>query len=276
MKENWRQQHFYLLLPFPHKYLSVGGHIHQNVSASEVNEGQPILDSLAPTHAKLRRLASRKRVQPSTVVPETEVHQAHDSPQGVVHHGGVVRDIGNVTRLFNKRLHIIIIITTVHADMLFNVCRVRPWDHYRDNQVVSRPFIMAVCAGDIHCQRHAPVVDQQVNLAPLLAAIHWVFARLFAAQRGRTALAVNRLPLPFDLAFLGVELDHDLHDLVENASLLPRLEAFMQGATAHPEPLAMHRFSLTTGPQQIPNAIDYRSFVCRWAPWSTLFRGKTL
>jgi hypothetical protein len=70
---------------------------------------------------------------------------------------------------------------------------------------------------------------------------------------------------------LGIELDHDLHGLVENASLLPRLEAFMQGAAAHTEPIMLDGFPLTARPQHIPNAVDHRPMVGWWSPSPSLF-----
>jgi hypothetical protein len=80
---------------------------------------------------------------------------------------------------------------------------------------------------------------------------------LFSAQWSRTALTVNRLPFPLDLAFLGIELDHDLHDLVEDTQLLPGLESFMQRAAAHPKPVFMDRLPLASSPQHIPDPVQY-------------------
>jgi hypothetical protein len=169
-------------------------------------------------------------------------------------------------------MDIIIIIPPVHADMLFHVCRVRTRDHYRDDQVVRRPFIMRICSRDVYGQRRTSFIDQPVNLAALFAAVRRIAACFVTAQRGRTAFTVNRLPFPFDFAFLGIEFHHDLHNPVENAKLLPGLEPFMQGAAAHAEPVPMDRFPLTAGPHHIPNPIEYRSIICRWSPSPTLFR----
>ena len=183
-----------------------------------------------------------------------------------------VFDMGNIAFLFHKLMHIIVIVTTVQADVLFTVRWVGARDHNRDDQVVSRPLIMAVGAGNENGQRCTAFVNQQVDFAAAFPSIRRVLARLLAAQRGRTALAVNRLPLPFDRTFLGVELDHDAHDSVKDTQSLPGLETFMQRATADPKPLAVHCFPLTAGPQHIPDAIQRGMVVGAWSPWSALLR----
>lgn len=114
---------------------------------------------------------------------------------------------------------------------------------------------MAVRAGNVDRQRRTSLVGQQVDLTALLAVIRWVAACLLAAQGGWTAFAVKRLPFPLDLAFLGVELDHDLHDPLENTVLWPGLKAFVQHTAGDTKPILVHRFPLTPRPQHIPNAI---------------------
>jgi hypothetical protein len=261
-------------LPNTIKYLSVNCHIHQNVSASKLNQGQPILDFLTPTHAQTAAFS-----QPT----ESPLNDpAACGELGFARHGTILNrwftsaatvfDMGNIAFLFNKLMDIIIIIAPVHADMLFTVCGVRTRDHYRDNQVIRRPFIMRIGARDVNGQRRTAFIDQQVNLAALFASVRRIAACGVTAQRSRTAFTINRLPFPFDLAFLGIEFHHDLHNPVKNAKLLPGLESFMQGTAAHAEPVPMNRFPLTAGPQHIPNPIEYRSIVCRWSSSPSLFR----
>jgi hypothetical protein len=77
----------------------------------------------------------------------------------------------------------------------------------------------------------------KLDLATAFAPISRVLPGLFSAQWRRTGFTIHRLPFPFDSPFLGVELDHDPHDLVEDTQLLPGLEAFMQRAAARPKPV---------------------------------------
>jgi len=244
------------------------------VSASKLNECQPIFDFLAPTDAQATPFS-----QPAESAFN---HPPASRKLGFARYGtslnwwftsaATVFDMGNVAFLLNKLMDIIIIIAAVHADMLFNRDWVRTRDDNRDNQVVRRPFVMAIRTGNENGQRCPSFIDQQVNLAALFAPIRWIAACFVTAQRGRTALTVNRLPFPFDLAVLGIEHHHDLHNPVENAQLLPGLEPFVQGAAAHAEPVSTNRFPLAARPHHIPNPIEDRSIVCWWSPTPTLFR----
>jgi len=65
---------------------------------------------------------------------------------------------------------------------------------------------MAVRTGNKHGQWRTPVIDQQMNFAALFASVRRITPRFFAAQRRGTTSAVNCLPVPFDFAFLGIEL----------------------------------------------------------------------
>jgi hypothetical protein len=77
-----------------------------------------------------------------------------------------VLDMSNAACLLDKLMHIIIIIASVHADMLFNFSRVMARNDNRDNQVVRRPFIMSVRAGNVHGQRRTPFVTSKWILLP--------------------------------------------------------------------------------------------------------------
>lgn len=172
-------------------------------------------------------------------------------------------DVGNIALQLNKLMDISIIIATIHAEMLLKSSRVRTWHDNRDNQVVGRPLVMTVRASHIHRQRGAALVDQQVDLAPLFAAVRRVSPGSGAAQWGGAALAVQGLSLPFDRALSGIEPDHDLRHPDKRAVLLPGLKTRMQRAAAHPKPVFMHRFPLAARPQDIPDAVQDRPIV-RW------------
>ena len=130
-------------------------------------------------------------------------------------------------------------------------------DYNRNNQIIRRPLVIRIRTRNVNCQRHSPLINQQVQLRSLFTPIGRVFARFTASQRGGNRLAVNRLPLPFDLAFLVVKLDHQPHDLVEDAVLLPGLKAFMQHVAGYPEPVFVNGFPLATGPQVPPSALQF-------------------
>jgi hypothetical protein len=93
---------------------------------------------------------------------------------------------------------------------------------------------MAVGSCDIHRQRCAALIDQDMDFAPAFATLRRVLARLGTAQGCRTTFTVNRLPL--DLPLFRVELHPNPQELVKKTLLLPGLEAFMQGTTAYSKP----------------------------------------
>lgn len=254
------------------KYLSVNCHIHQNVSASELNKRQPVLDFLAPTNAQTAPLDQPAQRAFDDPPARWELRFAGDGTgfKRRFAPAATMFDMSDVAFLLDKLMHILIVISTVHAKVLFKLGRIRAAHHNRDNQVVGAPFIMAVRTGNEHCQWCAALVHQQVYFATALTAISRVSACRVAAQRGRTAFAVERLPTPFDLTFLGIELDHNVHDLVENAILLPVLKALMQRAATYTEPVFVHSFPLAARPQHIPNAIQHRPIVRRRSPRSAL------
>ncbi len=124
---------------------------------------------------------------------------------------------------------------------------------------------MTIRAGRIHRQGRTPLIDQQVDLAPLFAPVCRVSPGGGAAQWGRAALAIEGLPVPLDRALSGIEPDHDLHHPGKCAVLPPGLKTRMQRAAAHPKPVFMDRFPLAARPQHIPDTVQDRPII-RW--WS--------
>ncbi len=176
----------------------------------------------------------------------------------------------DVALLLNELMDILIVIATIHAEMLFTIIWMWARNDNRDNQLISGPFVMTVGARDMYRQRGTALVNQQVDLAPLFAPVCWISAGLFAAQRRWTAFAINRLPVPLDVPFPGIEPDHNLHNSRKDACLLPRLETVMQGTAANSKPILVNRFPLTARPQDIPDAIQDISIVRWWSPSATL------
>lgn len=181
-----------------------------------------------------------------------------------------VFDVSDVAFLFDKLMYIGIIVAPVQTDVLSHVCRVRTRYDNRDDQVIGRPFVVAIGAGDEHGERRATLVDQQVNLAALFTPVGWVPTGLLSSQGRWTAFAINRLPFPLHLAAFAIELHHDPHDLLKDALSLPGLETLMQCAAAHTEPLLVYGFPLAARPQHVPNTIEHRPIVGWWSPWPAL------
>jgi hypothetical protein len=242
------------------------------MGTSELNKGQPILDFLAPAHAQAAAFG-----QP-TECP-------FDDPTACRIAGFTgywaffdfrftapppMFDMSDVPFMFHKLIHVIIIVAFIGAQMLFNALRVRSRDHNRDNQLVSRPLIMFIRPRHVDGQWRTALVHQEMDFAPPFAPIRRVGARLLPAQGGGAGFAVDGLPCPLDLAFLGIELNHDRHDLVEKAPLLPALEAFMQHTAAYAEPLPMNCLPLTACPQHIPDPVEHRPIVRWWSSRSPL------
>ena len=166
-------------------------------------------------------------------------------------------------------MNIRVIVSSISTQVLFT--RRSRYDD-RDNQVVGRPFVVFVCSGDVHGQRRAAFIHQNVNLAPAFGSIRRVFARILPAQWRRARLAIDRLPFPSHVPLSSVEADHGLKYLLPNPDLLPRLKTLMQYAARHAKPVTMDRFPLTARPQDVPNAIDDGSFVSPWSTSSPLLR----
>ncbi len=123
-----------------------------------------------------------------------------------------------------------------------------------------------------HRQGRTALIYQDVDFAAAFAPIGGVLPGLLTAERRGTAFTVNRLPFPLDFPLLGVELNHDPHDLSEDALALPGLEAFVQGTAAHAKPPFVYRFPLTPCPQHIPDAIQDRAIIGGWSSRTALLR----
>jgi len=154
----------------------------------------------------------------------------------------------------HKLVDIRVIIAFVQAHILFAV---RTLNHDVDHQVIHRPFVMLVGSRDMHRQRSAAFVDQQMDFCPRFAPIRRVSPGFCTAQGGRHHLAVRRLPFPANLLLSGIEANDYLEQFVKNARPRPFLEALMQGAAGDVEPLALDRFPLAARPQHIPDAINH-------------------
>jgi hypothetical protein len=238
------------------KYLSVNCHIHQNVSASELNQSQPVVDFLAPASAQTAPLG--EPAQGAFDDPPTSRKTCFAGNRALLKWGvaafALVFDMHDVACSLHKLMNIHKIIAFVRTEVLFGV---RAFDDNRDHEIICRPLVMLIRAGQDYGQGRAALVHQDVDFAAPFASIGWILPGLLAAQGRGTALTVNRLPFPLDFPFLGVELDHDVHDLVEDTQLLPGLEAFMQRAAAHPKPVFMNCFPLASRPQHIPDPVQY-------------------
>jgi len=183
-----------------------------------------------------------------------------------------VFDMDDIACLLNKLMNIIIVVPLVSTEMLFDFLRVGTFDHNRHNQVICRPLVMLIGAGDMQSQRRSALVNQQMDFAAAFAAICGAFACFWPSQRRRTRLAIHRLPLPFDLPTLTVETNHRFHDPLKNTLLLPCLETFMQDTAAHAKPVPVNGFPLATRPQHVPNAIPNYSVISTRTPWPSSFR----
>jgi hypothetical protein len=238
------------------KYLSVNCHIHQNVSAGELNQSQPVVDFLAPASAQTAPLG--KPTQSAFNHPAAGGKACFAGDGAFLDHRltafSFVFDMHNVASLLHKLMDVGKIITFIGTEMLFGL---RAFDDNRDNEIIRRPLVVLIGSRQHHDQGSTALVHQDVDLAAPFAPIGWILPGLLTTQGGRTAFTVNRLPCPLDFPFLGVELDHDLHNLVEDTQLLPSLEAFMQRAAAHPKPVFVDRLPLASGPQHIPDPVQY-------------------
>jgi hypothetical protein len=244
------------------------------MSTSELNECQPIFSFRAPADA-----------QAASFGEPAQGAFNHPAPGGVLRFtrnradikgwftpAPPVFDMSHITRQFNKLMNIRIIIATIHAEMLLNNSRVRAWHNNRDTQLRGRPLIMTIRAGRIDRQGRTPLIDQQVDFAPLFTPVCRVSPGGGAAQWSRAALAVEGLPVPLDRALSGIEPDHDLHHPGKRAVVLPGLKTRMQRAAAHPKPVFVDRFPLAACPQHIPDAVQDCAIVGWRAAWSPLCR----
>ena len=156
--------------------------------------------------------------------------------------------------------------------MLFTLGRW--WTRYNNgnNQIICRPFIMFVSAGNMDRQGRTAFINQQVDFAAFFAAIRRVLTCLGASQGCRARFAIYRLPAPADMTLARIEPRHDPHNPSKKPTALPFLKATVQDATAYAKQILGHCFPLTPGPQHIPYPIQYRTVTCTRTTTRTFLR----
>src|SRR5215217_596521 len=118
-------------------------------------------------------------------------------------------------------------------------------------------FIVAVGCCEYDREGSATPVYQEVYLRSFLASVGGLVARFLPSQRSRRVFGIHGLPLPRDPAALPcVVLGHPLHELLEDAHLSPLLEAFVDHAGGHSEPITMNGLPLASRPKDIPDSVD--------------------
>jgi len=138
------------------------------MSASKLKQGFPIFELLTPADADTASFG--KPAQGALN------HPAPGRITGFTGHGtglnnwlppsAAMFDVGNIARLLNKLMHIIVIIAFIRTQVLLFL--LGAFDHNRDNQIIGRPFIMLVGSGDMKRQRRTPLIDQQMQFCPFL------------------------------------------------------------------------------------------------------------
>ena len=123
--------------------------------------------------------------------------------------------VSGVARSLKKRLRFFSIIGFVQTQVLRSLLS-RLWTRHQhaffSNQMLKTCDIVAVCSTQMHRQRHATPVNQQVSLGPHLAPVSGVGSGLVASQRSRSQLGVRRLPLSVNASDLIVPPKHHFHD----------------------------------------------------------------
>ena len=167
-------------------------------------------------------------------------------------------------------MNIRVVITTIRTQMLFTG---RAWHNDRKDQIIRRPLVVLVRGGDLHRQRRALRIDEDVDFAPPFGPICWILACVCPSQWRGTRLTVDRLPLPGNAPFASIETHQCREELLPDALRLPCLETLVQDTTGDSEPVAMHGFPLTACPQNVPDAIHHGAIVGSWSPRPPLFGG---
>jgi hypothetical protein len=223
------------------------------MGTGELHKGQPILTLLAPAGANTAALGQPSQGAFHDPAPRGMLLHFRDGLRWWLAAAPPMRDVLVIARFRDQRVHILEIIAFVQTQMLL---RGRARHHDGDKQVVHRPFVVLIGAGDVHGQRGATLVNQDVDLGAALAAVRWVTPSGCTAQRRRNRFAVERLPLPAHTSPAGIEADQSAQDLLPDALLLPGLQAFVQDATGDAEPIAVDGFPLAAGPENVPDTID--------------------
>jgi len=236
------------------------------MSAGELDQSTPVFDLLAPAGAKAASFdqPAEGALNNPAAGRETNFTRNETFFDKWLTAFTLVLDMDDITSLLDKAMNIWKIVTSVYAQMLLGR---GARDNNRDNQVIRRPFVMAISASHQDRQGCTPLVYQYMDFTASFAAIHGIFARISSSQRRRTRFAVDSLPLPFDMTLASIEPHHLLHDRREQSAALLFLKAVMQGAATHPKPVFMHRLPLTACPQHIPHTVQHSLVVSSLTPW---------
>jgi hypothetical protein len=140
--------------------------------------------------------------------------------------------------------------------MLLNLLWIRPVNHDRQDQIISRPPVVFIGPRDVQRQGRPVFIHHQMDFATLFAPIGRIAASLLPAQAGWRRFTVNRLLLTTDLSLLLVVLDHLPQYRPEDARLLPVLKSIVDHTASDPNPVLVDRFPLATRPQHIPDPIQ--------------------
>ncbi len=239
------------------------------MSTSKLHKGQPILTFLAPTCANT---ASFRQPTECPFHHPTACRMLSVIWNGFRQWFAASPLVGNmflIVSLGDEKMDIIEIIPSIQTEMLFFR---RASDHDGKDKVVDRPFIMLIGAGNMHRQRRAPFVNQDMNLGAAFTPVSGIASSSFSAQRRLNRFAVDGLPLPANSPLPIVETNHCLQNLVPDTLLLPGLEPFVQNAARNAEPITMDGFPLAARPQNVPEAVDDRTIVGTWASWASFLR----
>src|SRR5260221_5218373 len=239
------------------------------MSTSELNERQPIFRFLGPTSTQAATFSQPTESAFNDPTSGRELGFAGNRTgfKDRFSATATMFNVGHITFLLDELMHIWKIIASIQTHMLLNLIRVRAGHDDGDNHFIDQPFVVDVGSRDVHCQRRATPVHENVNFAAALAAVYRTLARVGTAQWRWTRYAVDSLPCPFNPSSLLVKTDEFAHQLLEDAALLPFLKTLMQGAATHSKPAPMNRFPLATRPHHIPNPIHHLSVIRSLSPW---------
>jgi hypothetical protein len=246
------------------KYLSVNYHIHQDVSTGKLDEAKPIVSLLTPANPEATTFGEPTESALHNPTTGGELGFARDGAS--FNHGFTaltpVLDMDDVVFSFDKLMNVGVIVAFVHANMLFNLTPIRSRNDHGNDQFIRQPFVMDIRSGNVNGQRRSPLVNQQVQFAPALAAVDWAFSGRFSAKRCWAAFAIQRLKQPSNILSSRIETRHQRHQLEKQSAALPVLKPLMQHAATHAKPIPMHCFPLAACPQHIPNPIHDRPVIC--------------
>ena len=169
---------------------------------------------------------------------------------------------------FDKLENVLRVVGLIRTKMLLAVGSLFDDMNY---QIIDRPFVMFISTCDMDRQGSTAFIHQKMNFCSRFGAIRRIFAGLSAAKWREDHFAVHRLPHPANFHLVGIIINHDLKQLIENSFLLPGLKPLMQSAARYLEPFPLHRFPLASAPQNVPDAVDHISIVYARSSRSVLF-----